>query len=165
MAIMIPRRNQRSSRHLDRDAAIADAQHGLSDRQIAEKQGVAPSTVFRFLAQIREEKQQISEYRVSRADALTEVQRKSLSLQAKIIASLEGDGVIASLKPSEKSGLLHTLNTVHGTCYDKERLETGQSTANVSAVTQLVRDSVKTLYRSAPKTIATQVQAEADSHG
>ncbi len=147
---LVTERSLGKARKLDRAAALADARAGKTCTAIAAKQGVAVSSVFRFLQRINQAKHEVVQYRAQRADVLANIQAKALDVQARILDSLD-DAVLASLTASQKSGLLHSINTVAGTMYDKERLETGQSTANISAVTKLVSESVKSLYRKAPK--------------
>mgnify|MGYP001594580868 CR=1 FL=1 len=80
----------------------------------------------------------------------TGLQAKALAVQEQIIDGL--DGVTDSLSPSAKSGLLFAMNAVLGTNYDKERLETGQSTSNHSVMTTMLGNSVKGLYAKTPTT-------------
>ena len=44
-------------------------------------------------------------------------------------------------KPHEKGSLLHALNIQAGTLYDKERLERGQSTQNLSIFGKLITEA------------------------
>jgi hypothetical protein len=55
--------------------------------------------------------------------------------------------IIAALTPSQKSGLLMSLNVTTGTLFDKERLERGQSTANLSIVERILDESHEHVYQ------------------
>ena len=50
-------RTQRTARKLDRAKALAQAQRGLSNPEIAKQQGVNTSTVFRFMQRMKPERQ------------------------------------------------------------------------------------------------------------
>ena len=80
---------------------------------------------------------------------LARLQAKSLDAQERILDTLD-DGVIGALTPSQKSGLLMSLNAQHGTSFDKERLERGQSTSNQSIMSAMLGHAVKTLYTTKP---------------
>ena len=117
---------------------------GMSDADIARHQRVCQSTVTRFLAKTRAFANDIKTFRTDRAAIFSRVQAKALSIQEQIIDGLDGN--TDSLSPSSKSGLLFAMNAVLGTNYDKERLETGQSTSNQSVMTSMLGTSVKSLY-------------------
>lgn len=121
---------------------------GLSDADIAKQQGCHQSSISRFLAKTREHAHQIKRFQTDRSAIFARVQVKALSIQEQIIDGL--DGVTDSLSPSAKSGLLFAMNAVLGTNYDKERLETGQSTSNHSVMTTMLGNSVKSLYAKTP---------------
>src|SRR5215472_2118842 len=128
---MSPHRSQRKARKLDRAKTLALAEQGMSTADIAQHQGVAPSTVWRFLELAKPERQALEQFKSNRADVFARLAGKSLDLQEKIMDSVD-DGMIRALKPHQKTGLLHTLNAQAGTLYDKERLERGLSTENYS---------------------------------
>jgi hypothetical protein len=65
-----------------------------------------------------------------------------LDVQEAIMDSLKENGVLVALTPHQKTGLLSVLSAQMGTAYDKERLERGQSTANVSFVQRLMKDAL-----------------------
>lgn len=114
--------------------------------QIARATGLHSSTIRRFLDKIQPEYQTLKDFRSGRADALSTLQAKNLSLQDKLIDRLHEEGLLNTLTPQQISGLLFALNTQHGTLYDKERLETGQSTANISTISKMLDVQVSTLY-------------------
>ena len=121
---------------------------GMSDADIARHQGVNQSSVSRWLAKTRDYANDINRFKTDRSSIFARVQAKALALQEQIIDGL--DGVTGALSPSQKSGLLFAMNAVLGTNYDKERLETGQSTSNQSIMTTMLGNSVKSLYAPAP---------------
>lgn len=138
-------RLERSARKLNRKAALEQKARGLSNPEIASLQGVAVSTVRRFMERMKPEEAAITEFKQGRADVLARIQAKSLELQERIIDSL-GDGVVDALAPHQKSALLHSLNTVAGTLYDKERLERGQSTSNLAVMGRIMGQAHGSLW-------------------
>lgn len=120
---------------------------GQSQRQVAAKLGIAHSSISEWLDSLDQQKQQLSRYRSNRADALSQIQSKALTLQSKVLDSLLEDGLLASATPSQKAGLMQSLNIVIGTSYDKERLETGQSTQNHSIVAKMLSSAVSDIYK------------------
>jgi IS30 family transposase len=140
------RRNTRSSRKIDEEKVTQLHQQGVPMRDIAKHQGVYPSTISRFLARTKPELEAIEDFKTHRGDVLANLQRKSVNVQERILDSID-DGVIGALNAHQKSGMMMALNTVTGTMYDKERLERGQSTQNVSVYTKLLNDTVKDLFK------------------
>jgi len=129
--------NQRKARKINRKKVLDLHAKGLSTEEIARHQGVAPSTVWRFLQQTEPERQALEQFKTCRADVLARIQAKSLDAQERILDTLD-DGMVAALTPSQKSGLLMSLNAQSGTVFDKERLERGQSTQNVSLIGKMM---------------------------
>lgn len=150
----------RHTRHgikLDGDRVLAQAKAGISRRDIARDQGVGSSTIQRFLNKIQPENQAVEQFKAHRADILARLQGKSLALQERIIESLEKDSVFDGLTANQKQGLLHALTVVGGTAFDKERLERGQSTANISTISRMIDGQVSTLYkRTAPQQVVVE---------
>ena len=143
-------RTKRTARKLDQKKALRQASRGMSNPEIAKQQGVASSTVFRFMQRMKPERQALESFKAQRADVLARLQAKSLDAQERILDTLD-DGVMKALTPSQKTGLLMALNAQHGTSFDKERMERGQSVANVSILTTMLNATVKGLY--APKSV------------
>ena len=146
---------QRSARKLDRQAAIDQHARGLSTTEIASLQGVAPSTVRRFMERMKPEQAAVEDFKNGRADVLARIQAKSLGLQERILDTMN-DGVVSALAPHQKSALLHSLNAQAGTLYDKERLERGQSTHNHSVLHKMMGAA----FEAAHKGSGTDTQAE-----
>lgn len=124
-------RTQRKARKLDRAKVVELAEQGLKTIDIAKHQGVAPSTVFRFLQQTEPTRQALDIFKKNRGDAFARLAAKSLDLQDRLVDTFD-EPVVTALKTHEKCSLLHALNIQAGTLYDKERLERGQSTSNVA---------------------------------
>lgn len=143
-------RTECTARKLDRPKALQQAARGMSNPEIAKQQGVASSTVFRFMQRMRPEQQAVELFKTGRADVLARLQAKSLDAQERILDTLD-DGVVEALTPSQKCGMLTALTIAGGTAFDKERLERGQSTSNQSVMTTMLNATVKGLY--APKSV------------
>lgn len=124
------------------------AERGLSNPEIATLLGVNQSTVYRFLERMKPEIGAVEAFKHNRADVLARIQAKSLDAQERIIDTLD-DGLLTAFTPSQKSSMLIALNAQSGTLYDKERLERGQSTANISTISRMVDGQVSTLYKRA----------------
>lgn len=128
---------QRKARKIDRQKVLELAEQGLSTPDIAKHQGVSPSTIFRFLQAIEPERQAVETFKTHRGDVFARLGAKSLAVQEMIVDSLD-EAVIRTLKPHEKSGLLHSLNIQAGTLFDKERLERGKTTENLGVIGKLI---------------------------
>ena len=132
----------------DEKKVQALALQGMNSADIGKVVGKDQSTIWRYLDAFTPKNQALTRFKTHRADVLATLQAHSLQVQAKIVETLD-DGVIATLKPGEKTGLLMALNAQHGTLFDKERLERGQSTQNQSIVTTLLNRTIKELYAPA----------------
>jgi len=130
-------RTQRTARKLDRTKVEELADQGMSTADIAQHQGVAPSTVFRFLQQTKPERQALEVFKKERGDVFARLAAKSLDLQERIVDTID-DEVIRALKPTEKGSLIHTLGIAAAVLYDKERLERNLTTANIGVLGRLI---------------------------
>jgi hypothetical protein len=146
-------RPQRRARKLDRKSALEQRARGLSNAEIAALQGVNRSTVRRFFALAEPELQALEGFKRGRADVLARLQAKSLMTQELILDGLAQDGVVNALSVHQKIGLIGVLNAAAGTMFDKERLEVGKSTSNLSSFSQIMRrafeDAGKPSYEDA----------------
>lgn len=131
---------------------LHDANSGKSGRQIAKALGVSHTAIQNLLAKHRQEIQQVREYKTTRAEHLARVQAKAIALQEQLIEDIAEDRLLGVMKPGQKAGILIALNSLHGTLYDKERLETGQSTANISTISKMMDAQVGSLYHRVGKT-------------
>lgn len=148
------------------------AQAGLSTYQIAKVVDCNQSTVHRFLEKIRPDLQALQPYKEGRADILALLQAKNISIQERLLERLEDDGLLRALTPQQLSGIVFALNSQHGTLFDKERLERGQSSQNISVVSRMIDSAVQDIYKpmrnkgtgpSAPQSGATGVPSPADT--
>ncbi|MDI3462766.1 MAG: hypothetical protein OJF50_001587 [Nitrospira sp.] len=145
---MTYQRKEGKARKLDRKKVLDLHARGFSASEIAQQQGVAHSTVWRFLERMKPEIGAVEIFKQNRADVLARIQAKSLDAQERIIDTLD-DGLLAALTPSQKSSMLMALNAQSGTAFDKERLERGQSTANINTLSRMIDNQVSTLFKRA----------------
>ncbi len=158
-------RIQRKARKLDRRKAIELHAKGLSTQEIAQHQGVAPSTVWRFLERTKPEQQALERFKSVRADEMANLQGKAVQVQHlaldRMRAELSDDAIANALSPSQKAGYLNAATIAGGTAFDKERLERGESTQNISTLSRMIDDRVGSIYkRRALKTGLQSVPAE-----
>lgn len=140
------RRKECKPRKIDRKKVMELHARGFSAPEITRQQGVAHSTIWRFLERMKPEIVAVEEFKKTRADVLARIQVKALDVQDRILDSLN-DEVVNALTPSQKSSMLIALNVQSGTAFDKERLERGQSTANISTLSKMLGARVSTLYK------------------
>ena len=143
----LTKRSTRSKAPANLDTVHAQHQAGKTTRELGAQYGVAHTTIQRWLDAHQHEQRGIQQYKTSRADIFARIQAKSLRLQEALIEELMEDRLSGLLTPTQKAGMLQSLNVVSGTLYDKERLETGQSTANISTISRMVDGQVSTLYK------------------
>ena len=156
------RKVKRSLRKVNPQRALELHRKGMNNAEIARSMGVNTSTIYRFLQNTSAEVQAVKQYREGRADALAKVQAMALDVQTRLLAGLD-DGVLAALTPSQKSGLLLSVNTVYGTLYDKERLETGKSTQNHSLIARMMGDALDSAHHTPTSSEASKPDAQAES--
>lgn len=126
---------------------------GKTSRELGREYGVSHVTILDWLSKVEQEKQHVERFKINRADILARIQGKTLVLQEHLVDNLMQEGLDGSLTTQQKSSLLTSLNIVHGTLFDKERLERGQSTANISAISRMVDAQVSGMYK--PKAVGT----------
>ena len=153
---MTNQRKQGKPRKLDQKKVLDLHARGFSAPEIAQQQGVAHSTVWRFLERMKPEIVAVEEFKKKRADVLARIQAKSLDAQERIIDTLD-EGLLSALTPSQKSAMLIALNAQSGTLYDKERLERGQSSHNLAILTAMLDCAHDKLY---PKAVTPPVLPE-----
>lgn len=157
--------NQRKEckpRKINRKKVLDLHARGFSAPEIAQQQGVAHSTVWRFLERMKPEIGAVEEFKKNRADVLARIQAKSLDAQERIIDTLN-DGVLSALTASQKSAMIIALNAQSGTAFDKERLERGQSSSNIAILTAMLEEAHATLYKPViPPVVSECSQNEAE---
>jgi hypothetical protein len=145
------RRGPAHNRKLNEKKVSELAELGVCPADIAKHQGVDHSAVWQFLERQGIERKQIEKYKAERADIFAGLQGKALAVQEKAMDYLLQDGVFASLEDKAKVSLINSLNNVFGTAYDKERLERGQSTQNVSLIGKMMGSALDSVHK-APET-------------
>lgn len=141
------------ARKLNRTKVLDLHARGFSAPEIAQQQGVNHSTVWRFLERMKPELGAVEAFKKGRADVFARIQAKSLDTQERIIDTLD-DELLRALTPSQKSGLIIALNAQAGTLFDKERLERGQSSHNVSIITAMLDAAHDKLYKPVKQPVA-----------
>jgi IS30 family transposase len=144
----------RKARKLDRKKVLDLHSKGLSTVEIARHQGVAPSSVWRFLERTKPQQEALERFKGHRADELAHMHGKAIEVQGLILdrmkAELENGGVANALTPTAKTQYLNAATMAGGVSYDKERLERGLATSHVSVVSRLIDEEVKSLYMPKP---------------
>lgn len=151
----------RDARKMDRKRVLKQAQTGLlTHKEIAQANGMSESAVWKFLYRSKPEIQALTEFQSNRSVYLDKLQAQCVDVQSRILATLT-DGIIGTLKNSEKSALLFATNALAGTSYDKSRLEKGLSTENHSIVSKLLDARVQARYKPAKDKQPSKQHAEA----
>lgn len=123
----IPQPKERK-RKFNRKRVLNLAISGVTPTQIAVNQHVHPATIIRYLDSIGLNHQELSRYKATRADLKALIGMKAEAKQLEVIESID----VNAMSDSSKNGLLMALNAIDGTRYQEERLERGQSTANIA---------------------------------
>ena len=109
---------------------------GLSYRNAARLAGVSKDTAVKYLRQWGLDKVNVEQFRASRADIMAGVQAEIGKAMFGVVSQLTKEE-IAALDARQKGALLRDLATSCGIAYDKERLEKGQSTANIHSLREV----------------------------
>ena len=137
-----PRPASRGPYKLDAEKTQALREKGLSCEDIAQHQGVAESTVYRFLEKLGHERKQLDQFKHHRPDLLAQVHARSINVQHLALESierdLEEDRINCKLTPHQKKGYLDAVTIAGGVAIDKERLERGMTSANLGILGKLV---------------------------
>lgn len=121
---------KRSARRMDDAAALRDVKRGRSINEIALKQNIASSTVWRGLKAYNLDIKQLKTYRDSELSFNQLLRSMATDRSIKTLSSMNDDSIDA-LDALQKGKLVRELATVFGVYYDKERLERGLATANI----------------------------------
>lgn len=140
------------------------AAQGHSKYSIAKLTGVSRNTIDKYLAFDQGRLAPLGQLKKHTSDLLHELLGSAMSLQSKVLTSLNGED-ISSLSVIDKRQLMRDTSIVLGTIYDKIRLQDGKSTANNSHEIQMSvvhkEMPVPTVssgpVRSAPEDITTQL--------
>lgn len=128
------RRRGGGRKNLDPKPILAELAVGMSPTEVAKKHGVYPSSIHRLRNRYGGLKETVAEFVKNRADILAENQELGLQISKMVLKSMASEEAINALDPRQKIALLTAANTGVGILYDKERLERGQSTANVQSL-------------------------------
>ena len=132
------------TRKFDTKKAQRLAMQGVAPTDIARSQGVAVSTITRYLQQTGINVEDIRRYRDERADRLTRKQAKMEMIQDIISDSwLEHPELLLSLDVRLQKEILQTANQVKTYDYNSERLERGQSTENINNMSVVAKIDAK----------------------
>ena len=163
-----PRPASRGPYKLDTEKTQALREKGLSCEDIARHQGVAESTVYRFLDKLGHERKQLDQFKHHRPDLLAQVHARSINVQHLALASierdLEEDRINCKLTPHQKKSYLDAATIAGGVAIDKERLERGMTTANLGVLGEIIIESHKHLTEH-PAITGTKPAQPVDSTG
>lgn len=122
------------NKHLQKKVqALAAA--GVPQADIARNVGVHQSSIHRYLERAVPELQALKPMMEHRADLLARQQALSQAVSDKIIRSMAEDD-ISALSPEAKARCLVPLMAVQDRAHQQERLERGQSTANIHSLVE-----------------------------
>lgn len=102
---------------------------GLSIHDIAKQEGVAASTIYRFLDAQTEDFERLERFTGNKVRILQQLQSRSAEIRLRILESLSDDD-LDGFTTAEKKELLRVLTTAQAIDHDKETQLTG---GNISA--------------------------------
>lgn len=119
-------------------------QAGMPYEEIKELTGVSVGSITNIKGNpaIKANKEALALYKKHRGDVFAEAGMKYRELADLILASMT-DEEIRGMTPTQKITALPKIEIAHGTIYDKERLETGESTQNVHVIVDAIADLQK----------------------
>lgn len=112
------------------DKVIELREQGLTCTDIAKHQGVHTSTITRFLDKHANYLDDFITFKNNRDIEYDLALYKQAKIREKIQDSMQ-ESDFSQLKPEQKGRVLRDVETAGGIMYDKHRLETGQTTANI----------------------------------
>lgn len=116
---------------------------GMSYREVQKViPDVSMGAISKIAKQFESNRELVEFYKNNRADLLADLQRLKVEKQHLILKSLTEEE-IAGMKTIEKFRALLALDTGIGIDQDKERLERGESTENVSIIYEAIVDLQK----------------------
>lgn len=134
------RRRRRKQKLAEKRRAQAMYLLGKSTLEIADTLDRKKETIKRWLEELKERKQDIADWKAVQADALAYLQKQSYQVRMEILESLQKNKgqAIELMTENEKRAWYHTLAVAAGIDHDHERLERGQSTANIAIYEKFV---------------------------
>ena len=117
---------------------------GMPYKEIVELTNVAMGTITKIKGNpaIKADKEMLAVYKKQRADVFTSAGMKYSQLRDLILSSMTSEE-IREMTITQKISALPKLEIAHGTIYDKERLERGESTENVHVIVDAITDLQK----------------------
>ncbi len=101
--------------------------------------GISRGYITRIVREFEEDKPMIDWYKRNKSDLLLKMQLEDINLQQVIKSTLSLED-IQTWTPSQKKDWFQTLAIDFGIKFDKERLESGQSTENVGMVVKAIHE-------------------------
>lgn len=126
------------ARKFDEARVIQLAEMGLPCTEIARLQGVATSTITRFLKE-QNETMDLDTFKASHPDLLAALQRSSVETRFRVLREINRRG-LDDMTNNELRSLYHTLTVTQGVDFDKMRLLRGQSTGNISLLASIKKN-------------------------
>lgn len=117
--------------------SLVDA--GTNYRKINEITGVSLGHITKIVKEFESSQELIDWYQKNKLNVLMKAQLENLALQEAIRNSITEDD-LKKWTPDQKARWYQVLGTDHGIKFDKERLERGQSTENVSVIIEAIMD-------------------------
>jgi transposase len=117
--------------------SLVDA--GTNYRKINEITGVSLGHITKIVKEFKSSQDLINWYQKNKLNVLMKAQFENLALQEAIRNSITEDD-LKKWTPDQKARWYQVLGTDHGIKFDKERLERGQSTENVSVIIEAIMD-------------------------
>ena len=115
---------------------------GASYRKINEVTGVSLGLITKIKREFEGNKELVAWYRDNRLDVLRKAQLDNLALQEAIRQSVTEEE-LKNWTPDQKARWYQVLGTDYGIKFDKERLEAGESTENVSVIVSYIKELKK----------------------
>lgn len=128
----IKKPRKKREKPVDRQLVGTLLAQGYTNAAIALKTDTTAQTVWEIKKGTEDRIIQVSDFLRDRANLLAYYQKQHLDLISKLNTSIAKDLEAGLLKGSEKGKILFYLSQGFGIFYDKERLETGKSSSNVS---------------------------------
>ena len=117
--------------------SLVDA--GTNYRKINEITGVSLGHITKIVKEFESSQDLIDWYQKNKLNVLMKAQFENLALQEALRNSITEDD-LNKWTPDQKARWYQVLGTDYGIKFDKERLERGQSTENVSVIIEMIKD-------------------------
>lgn len=149
------------SAKVDKLKIVELAEKKLTYTDIGKTVGCTEGYVRKVLKQAGEFRAEVKKFRDNRANHFATLQEKSIQALAKMLDwVIEQD--MSTLSEAQKPKYIQAITNLMGVMYDKERLETGQSTSNVQSLLIVSQGDVEQRVQSALSTPALDIQSKDD---